>query len=432
MQRPQLVHAGGERLQLGDLLCGERLAERLAPCLDALEVGGLIPHCGLVAIIGHPGVGHEEVVDSPGRSRRHPLRGEVEPALAATDRLPKLPAVVHLTPRPHQRVAANELEAEPRHVAVLVDAVQPQRYFRQLDRNRIQVHTEDVAVGDEVLHLLQLVGVVGVRDTLPKLTLAPVQVLLRELVDGFVEEGRRTHRRLTDGEVQDSARRHVVGNQLLEGVLHDAPSQTLRGVVAGGLLAVPPGQPVDEPALGMDLELPQAVGARLEHAFFLAVLVQLAQWHEPGVLELVRVLAGWLHFVQILLREEATVREQRLVDGAELIDAELGVGDAPATARPALRRTGEGHQADDLLQDLVAELHAVQKRGCVLPEQGAIQGADLKGVVERAGQDVRVTAVEAVPDQPEQGLYALVNVVAVQGLAAVRRTSSKSRRCSRL
>ena len=69
-------------------------------------------------------------------------------------------------------------------------------------------------------------------------------------------------------------------------------------------------------------------------------------------------------------------------------------------------------------KDLVAELHAVQQRRCVLAEQGAVQGADLEGVVERTGQNVRVAAVEAVPDQPEQGLYALVDVVAVQGLAA--------------
>ena len=82
--------------------------------------------------------------------------------------------------------------------------------------NGIQVHAEDVAVGDEVLHLLQLVGVFGMRDAFSELALAPIQVLLRELVDGFVEEGGGTHRRLADGEVQDPARRHVVGDQLLQ------------------------------------------------------------------------------------------------------------------------------------------------------------------------------------------------------------------------
>ena len=198
-------------------------------------------------------------------------------------------------------------------MTVLVDAVEPQGYFRELASDRVEVHPEHVAVGDVVLRLLQLVGVLGVRDALVPLALAAVEVVLRELVDRFVEERGGAHRGLADGEVENTARRHFVRDQLLEGVLDDAPGEALRGVVARGLLPVAPREAVDEPALAVDLELPQAAGAPLEYAFLLAVLVELAEGHEPGVRKLVRVLPRLLHFIEVLLREEAAVGEQGLV-----------------------------------------------------------------------------------------------------------------------
>ena len=53
---PQLVHAIGERLQLRDLLGGERLAEVLPPVPHSLHVGGLQCFRRLVAVVGHAGV----------------------------------------------------------------------------------------------------------------------------------------------------------------------------------------------------------------------------------------------------------------------------------------------------------------------------------------------------------------------------------------
>ena len=219
-------------------------------------------------------------------------------------------------------------------------------------------------------------------DALAPLALAAVQVLLRELVDRLVQERGGAHRGLADGEVEDPARRHFIRDQLLERVLDDAPGEALRRVVAGRLYPVTPCEAVDEPALGMDLELSPSARARFEYPLVLAVLVQLADGHEPGVCQLVGVPSRLLHFVEVLLREETAVGEQRLVDRAELVDAELGVGDAAATPVPATRRTGEGHQADDLLEDFVAKLHRIQKRHRTLAEQGAVEGPDPERVVE--------------------------------------------------
>ena len=253
---------------------------------------------------------------------------------------------------------------------------------------------------------------------MPTFPLTAFKVSLGELVDGFVEKRGGTHRRLADRQVQYPPGLHVVGNELLERVLDDALGETFRRVVAGGLFSVAAGQAVDEAAFAMDLDLPQAIGAGFEYTFFLGVFVQFAQGYKPGVREFVRVFPRLLHFVQVLFREEAVIGEQRLVHGTELVDAELGVRDAATTPVPAFGRAGERHQADDPLQDFIAELYAVQQGRCALAEQAAVEGSNLERIVERPSEDVAVAAVEAVPDQAKQSLDALVDVVAVQGFVA--------------
>ena len=243
--------------------------------------------------------------------RHHPLRHPVEPQLRPLVLLPEARALERLPPRAHQRVATHELITEPRHPAVLVDAVQPQRDLRELQRHRVQVHAVDVAVGDVVPHLLQLVGVPGVRDAPAKLALLAVEVPLRELVHRLVEERGRAHRRLADGELQDAIGRHVVRDQLLERVLDDAPGERFRGVVARRLLAVTPGQAVDERALRMHAELLPALLVAVEDLLLVAVPAEVARRHEPGAREVVRGVAGLLDLVEVLLGEEAAVGEQR-------------------------------------------------------------------------------------------------------------------------
>ena len=144
----------------------------------------------------------------------------------------------YLPSRADQRVAADELVAEPGHVPALVDAVQPEGDFGQLAGNRIEIHPVHVAVGDVVLHLLQLVGVLRVRDPPAELALPALQVLLGELVHRLVQERGRAHGRLADSEVEDAVGRHVVRDELAQGVLDDAAGERLRRVVARRLLPV--------------------------------------------------------------------------------------------------------------------------------------------------------------------------------------------------
>ena len=103
---------------------------------------------------------------------------------------------------------------------IAVDAVEPERYLGQLAGHRVEVDAVDVPVGDIVLDLLQLVRVLRMRDPLAALALPALQVLLGELVHRLVQERGRAHGRLADGEVEDTLRRHVVGDQLKQGVLY--------------------------------------------------------------------------------------------------------------------------------------------------------------------------------------------------------------------
>ncbi|MDN5871468.1 MAG: hypothetical protein L0H73_12190, partial [Nitrococcus sp.] len=93
-----------------------------------------------------------------------------------------------------------ELQAEPGHEAVGGQGVEPQGDFRQLHRHRVQVHPEDVVVGEIHLDLLLLGGVVLLRDALAARALHQRQVLVRKRIDGLVQERGAAHGRLADGE----------------------------------------------------------------------------------------------------------------------------------------------------------------------------------------------------------------------------------------
>ena len=180
------------------------------------------------------------------------------------------------------------------------------------------------------------------------------------------------------------------------------------------------GQAVDERTLRMNPELPPSPPVAVVDLLLLLVLAEVPRRNEPGACEIVRVVAGLLDLVEVLLGEEAAVGEQRLVDRAQLVDAELGVGNAPASSAPPSGRTAQRHQPDDLLEHPVPELHPVEKRHGVVPEEAAVEGPNRKAMSPGAAprEEVSAPAVETLADQPEQGLDAVVQVVAVQGLLA--------------
>lgn len=97
-----------------------------------------------------------------------------------------------------------QLITEPGHKGIATDGVEPERDFGQLDRYRVQVDAEHVVIGDIHLHPLQLAGVAILRNAFALGLLLVVQIGFGQLVDGFVQEGRTAHRRLADGQMQDS------------------------------------------------------------------------------------------------------------------------------------------------------------------------------------------------------------------------------------
>ena len=284
--------------------------------------------------------------------------------------------------------------------------VQPEGDLPELGGQRVEVDAVHVVNGEVVLHPLSLRLVLVGRYAALQLLLLALQVGVSELVDRLVEERSRPHRRLADGQVQDLVRRDGavcpgLSQSLLERVLSQAARQYLGRVVARRLLTISAGEA-------------EEVGAPfVQHLAALPVpddlvvleAVDLALGHEVGPS------LGVVHvglrpdLDEGLLREEARVRQQPLVDGPELVDAELGVGD-PA-AGPPLALAGQRELLEDLLENRVPERHARQDGRALRIEQRAPQPADHERVVQRliVGQGA-LPATEATIHDLEQALQA--------------------------
>ena len=272
--------------------------------------------------------------------------------------------VEHLVARAYQAVARKQLVAKPRHargqglagggVLLAINGVEPQRDFGQLHGHGVQVHAKHVAVGQVHAHFLQLLRVLVVGDAGFELGLFALQIGLGQLVHGFVQEGGAAHGGLADGEGEN-----VVGllhaavflvQQFFQGVLHQALGEHLRGVVAGAFLPVAARQAVDKAAFGVHAQLAAAVVV-VVHLFVVAVVVNAAAGHEPGVFQQVGAAVGvarfaggggfgfffavvtfiiagggagffgrGFDFVEVFLGKKAPVAEQGFVHRAQLVD----------------------------------------------------------------------------------------------------------------
>ncbi len=255
----------------------------------------------------------------------------------------------------YEGVSGVELEAEPGDEGILVDGVEPEGDFGEFAGDGVEVHAEDVVVGEAHFDLLFLLGVVGVGEGEAGFLLFEAEVGFGELVDGFVEEGGGADGHFADGELEDVVG-GFAGEEFLEGVFDEAAGEGFGGVVGGGFLAVAAGHAVEEAAFGVDEEALEAgVGVGDVDAFLGVELFEVGGGDEVGVDGGVVVLVAGFDFVEVLLGEEAGVAEEAFVNGAELVDAEGGVGDAAFAGVAAGAVFAEGEAADDLLEDLVAE-----------------------------------------------------------------------------
>ena len=271
------------------------------------------------------------------------------------------------------------------------------------------------------LHPLEFLLVRLVGDALAELLLLAGQVRLGELVDRLVQERRAAHGGLTHRQVEDVIGAELVGEPLLQGVLHQALGEHLRGVVAGGFLPVAPGHAVDELAFRVHAQGLLAVHVVVD-AFVVVELFQLRPGDEVAGIELVRVdvLAPGGDLIELLGGEEAAVAEQRLVDGAQLVDAELGVADPAAasfSSTPRGARAGQRHTLDHPLQGGVAEHHPVEQRGPRRVEEVAVQALQGEGVGGALVELVALAAYAvALVDQREHALQAVVEVAPLPAL----------------
>ena len=358
---PQPIDRVTELEQALDFVLLDRLRPLLAPLADAVAVVGQQFLYDCVAVKGRHAVRwQQEVVDGALRSRRQlPALGAKARARRAVHRharwRERQPVGIvlgvaaeqvlleeHLAARADQRVAGCEAKAKPRALAALVHRAEPQRGLAELDGRRIEVDAVAVAGREARLHAALVALVVGRRDALAGLFLNALQVGVGELVDGFEQECATAHRGLADRELEDLRRGELLAlycaglvfcmQQLLEAVVDEALRQHFGRVEARGLLAVATGESVEERALFVD----QLWSVHAAHDLAVVIVLDARRRHEPrrerfwraavGLRELLAV--GDL--VEIVLREEAGVGQQGLVDRAELVDAELRVRDAAA------------------------------------------------------------------------------------------------------
>ena len=275
-------------------------------------------------------------------------------------------------------VAVVELEAEPGDEGSFVDGIEPEGDLGEFDGDGVEVHAEDVVVGEAHFDFLLFPGVVGVGDGKAGFHLLQAEVGFGELVDGFIEEGGGTDGHFADGEAEDFVG-GFAGKKFFEGVFDEAAGKGLRGVVGGGFLAVPAGETVDKLALRMDEKALEA-GVRIGDFDALGFLefLHVGGGDEVGVDGgIVGFVAGF-DFVEVFLGEETGVAEEAFVNGPELVDAELGVGDAALAGVAAGAVFPEGEAADNLLEDVVAELGLFQERGACGIEKVTGEGGDLE------------------------------------------------------
>ncbi len=418
---PQVVHRAREPPQALDLALLVGPLQLLAPGLHLLEGLRLQLAHRLVVVGAHGRVAHEKVVHAvalgAARLVAYALGLLVEPAKVLIGGR-ELALGVAAPARPHQRVAAVQLVAEPRHEAVAADGVQPQRHLSQLHGYGVEVHAVHVAVGDVHLHALQLVVALLGRHRAAQLGLAQAQVGLGQLADGLVQEGGAAHGGLYHLEVEHLGGR-LAGQQLLQGVAHQAAREALGGVVARARLALAARQAVDELALAVHAQV-ALPGARLvAHALALVVVVELGGGHEVAHVQLVEGVVGALHLVEVLAGDEAAVGEQRLVHAAQLVDAQGGVADALAAALAVGAR--HAHEVHDARRHAVAQAGVADVgRVVLLVEDVGLERGHQEHVVvggPGSGKAAHLLVGEgvAVVHQVEQAVERLVDVVGVAG-----------------
>ena len=157
LRLPQLINCRRESQQSNNLIVSERTGKLLVPVFHLLDVCRLQLLNNFIGIAAHSRIAKQEMINLLFRhtfcSQRYPIRLHLIPTQPFRGGLCVLNAI-HLPSCTDQGVSVHQLRAKPRHKAALINGVQPQGNFCQLNSHRVQVDAINIAVSNEHLDLL--------------------------------------------------------------------------------------------------------------------------------------------------------------------------------------------------------------------------------------------------------------------------------------
>ena len=175
--------------------------------------------------------------------------------------------------------------------------------------------------------------------------------------------------------------------QLFQRIFYQALRQHFRCVVGGGFFPLPPGKSIDESAFFISAELSFFISSvrivpLIADALILGVLIQLFLAHKVTDVQIIEAVPGAFDLKQGMLRDEAPVGKQSLINAAHLVDAEVGIGNASAAVVSPSGLSGQTHEVDDAQHDGVSQLRRRDHLCVFRIEDMGFQGSNHEHIVE--------------------------------------------------
>ena len=324
----------------------------------------------------------------------------------------------HRPARADQRVAAAQVQAEPRRLQALDHGVEPERDLGELDGGGVEVDAVDLVQREVRLHLLQLARVLvrvdASRRARPGGASGTRSASWRTASIANAPEPSAGSQTVSSRISAAVVRRAVLVEQLLERLARRRTGSAPRACSRTPTAAAPGRRAGTRrcPAACSTGFVSPVTGSVVVTKSLAAMPSARSTGHHPGALLGVAVLG---HLVEVGLGEEAGVGHQALVDRAELVDAELGVGDEAAVACPRVSLLSSRCRST-CCSARVAEPDLVDERGRLRPEQVGSQRAERRARRAPLVGVASASRVVALVDQPEQHAERVVEVRARCGL----------------
>ena len=147
----------------------------------------------------------------------------------------------------------------------------------------------------------------------------------------------------------------------------------------------------------------------------LIVVIQFLQGHEVAHVQFIEVSILRLDLIEVGFSYKASIGEQSLVNCSHLIDAKIGIGDTGRTLPPSFR-SGEAHEGEDALHDLIADFYLGEDMGALRVEDMGFQRRQDKGIVQALCltvlHEVSITCGIAIVNLLKKQLHAVKEISA--------------------